>query len=109
MSQLEDTFAFQVKAAGLPEPEREYRFHPMRRWRFDFAWPASMVAVEVEGGVYVHGRHTRGRGFTADCEKYAEATLLGWKIFRFTGEPIESGYALACTEKALGIERTLKE
>ena len=106
MSRLEETFAFQVQAAGLPEPEREYRFHPVRRWRMDFAWPQQMVAVEVEGAVYTRGRHTRGRGFTADCEKYAEAALLGWTVLRFTRQQIESGYALECAEKALGLEET---
>ena len=106
MSRLEETFAFQVQAAGLPEPEREYRFHPVRRWSMDFAWPQQMVAVEVEGAVYTRGRHTRGRGFTADCEKYAEAALLGWTVLRFTRQQIESGYALECAEKALAADRS---
>ena len=106
MSHLEGTFAFQIKAAGLPEPEREYRFHPVRRWRFDFAWRQQMVAVEIEGGIWnSRGRHVRGRGFTADCEKYAEAALLGWTVMRFTGQQIESGYALDCVERALGLVR----
>lgn len=50
-SQLEEEFAFAWKA-GRYEPEfvREHRFHPTRRWRFDFAWPDEKVALEVEGG-----------------------------------------------------------
>ena len=56
-TELEDALAFQVKLAKLPTPEREYKFHPSRRWRFDFAWPALYlrIAVEVEGAIFVAG------------------------------------------------------
>ena len=86
MSDLERSFAFywRLLAPDAPEPEREYRFHPVRRWRFDFAWEASKVAVECEGGVWVRGRHVRGSGFRKDCEKYNAATALGWRVFRVT-------------------------
>lgn len=62
----------------------EYRFHPIRRWRFDFADPALMIAVEIEGGTWVGGRHITGSGYAKDCEKYNTATALGWRVFRFT-------------------------
>lgn len=68
---------------GLPKPQQEFRFDIFRRWRFDFAWPESDVALEVEGGVWIGGRHTRGSGFIKDMEKYNEAARLGWKILRF--------------------------
>jgi very-short-patch-repair endonuclease len=86
-SVLEQTFLFYVNAIGLPEPVREWRFHPVRRWRFDFAWPHPdvMVAVECEGGIWSRGRHVRGRGFEADCQKYNAAAVLGWKVLRVTG------------------------
>ena len=72
-------------APDAPEPVAEYRFCGARRWRFDFAWPEhEMVAVECEGGVYTRGRHTRGKGFEADCEKYNFATAVGWRVFRCT-------------------------
>lgn len=61
----------------------EHRFHATRRWRFDFAWVAQRVAVEVEGGVWSGGRHTRGAGFVADARKYNEAVRLGWRVLRF--------------------------
>ena len=54
-SDLEATMALHIRANELPEPEREYRFAPPRRWRFDFAWPAAMLALEVEGGVWSTG------------------------------------------------------
>lgn len=63
-------------------PLTEHRFHPTRRWRFDYAWPEQMVALEVEGGVWVGGRHTSGAGFVKDMEKYNEAACLGWRIIR---------------------------
>lgn len=90
------------KAHGLPAPVREFRFHPARRWRFDYAWPSIFVAAEREGGVWVAGRHTRGKGFEADCEKYNEANLLGWTVFRFTPKMIESGAAADVLKRALG-------
>ena len=100
MSALEDTLLFQIKAAGLPEPEREYRFCE-RRWRFDLAWPSQQIAVEVEGGTWTKGRHTRGSGFAADCEKYNQAALLGWIVLRFTSDMITSGEALQTIEEVL--------
>ena len=92
-SELESNFMLQVRASGLPEPVAEYRFAPPRRWRFDFAWPGVAVAVEIEGGVWSGGRHTTGAGFTADCEKYNRAVLLGWRVLRFTSRHLEDGSA----------------
>lgn len=65
-------------------PETEYRFDPKRRWRFDFAWPTHLLALEVEGAVWTNGRHTRGSGFIKDMEKYNRAAVLGWRVLRTT-------------------------
>ena len=73
-----------IIAAGFPEPVKEFKFHPKRRWRFDLAWPELKLAIEIEGGVWIRGRHVRGRGFKEDCEKYNAAVLLGWKVLRYT-------------------------
>jgi len=100
-SQLEETLAFQMKVIGLPVPVREYRFHPPRRWRFDFAFEAQRIAVECEGGTWTNGRHTRGTGFQKDAEKYNQAALDGWKVLRFTGDMINSGDAVSVIESAL--------
>lgn len=62
----------------------EFMFHPTRKWRFDYAIPAAQVAIEVEGGAYTQGRHTRGRGFEADMEKYNTAEAMGWHVLRVT-------------------------
>lgn len=90
----ENALAQELKWLNYPEPTREHRFAAPRRWRFDFAWPERMVAVEVEGGTYVRGRHSRGAGFAADCEKYNTAVLLGWRVLRVTPDQITSGQAI---------------
>lgn len=102
-SALEDRLAQQIHAHGLPTPDREYAFHPSRRWRFDFAWPQHMVAVEVEGGIWTRGRHTRGAGFEADAEKTNAATALGWRVYRYTPTHIRSGCAV--NEIRVALER----
>lgn len=101
-SELEETLAFQLQAAGVPF-EREVRFHPTRRWRADFVVDGR-VLVEVEGGVYSGGRHTRGSGFVGDCEKLNEAALLGYQVLRVTRTHIESGEALTWVLRATGRE-----
>ena len=85
-SRLERAFGgwWNLLAPDAPAPEVEYRFHPVRRWRFDFAWPVSKVAVELDGGTWTQGRHTRGAGYRGDCEKLNAAALLGWRVFRVT-------------------------
>ena len=100
-SVLERNLAFQIKALGLPVPEREYYFHPPRRWRVDFFFKPDL-AVEVEGGTYSNGRHSRGTGFEKDCEKYNQMTLDGIRLLRFTGKHIRTGEAVNMIEQALG-------
>ena len=76
------------KQSGLPVPVPEFRFHLGRRWRFDYAWPSLMVALEVEGGVWTGGRHSRGKGMIADMEKYNTAACMGWKVIRCTPDTL---------------------
>lgn len=101
MSSGEAAFAFFALAAGLPPPAREYAFSKPRRWRFDFAWPDMKVALEVEGGTWTGGRHTRGTGYAKDCEKYAEAAIQGWIVIRATTEQVRNGQALAWVTRAI--------
>ena len=93
-SKWEDLLVFQMRAMSLPTPVAEYRFHPKRMWRFDFAFPALRVAIECEGAVWTQGRHTRGSGFVKDLEKYNTATMMGWKILRFDSGAIQRGEAV---------------
>lgn len=90
-----------VKALKLPLPEPEFRFAPPRRWRFDWCWQDRRLALEVEGGVFMRGRHTSPKGFLADIEKYNAATLLGWKVFRCTPQMINNGEVIALLEAML--------
>jgi hypothetical protein len=101
MSVLVCDLVFQLRAARMPAPIAEYVFARPRRWRFDEAWPDRMLAVEVEGGTWVNGRHSRGSGMRKDCEKYNAAVLLGWRVLRVTGDMVRDGSALATIEQAL--------
>lgn len=103
MSDLESTLEYQLKLCGLDFCAREFRFHPKHKWRFDFAWYDHKLAVECEGGVYSSGRHTRGKGFEADIEKYNTATLMGWRVLRFTAKDIKSGMAVIRIAEALAV------
>ena len=91
----------QILALGLPRPQKEYRFHPTRRWRFDLAWPDKSVACEVDGAIWVNGRHTRGSGFEKDMEKLNTAALLGWRVFRVSQGMVKDGRAVQVLEQAL--------
>ena len=103
ISPLEAEMDYQMCWVGIAKPEQEHKFAKSigRKWRFDFAWPDKMVALEVEGGTWTDGRHTRGSGFEKDCEKYNAAALLGWRVFRVTSGMIKSGAALKTIEEAL--------
>ena len=85
-----DIFTSICKSDLKIEVVKEYKFHPTRKWRFDFAIPAYKIAIEVEGGVWTGGRHTRPQGFLGDIEKYNAGTLLGWRIFRVTPDELYS-------------------
>lgn len=109
-SKIEELALEIIKNAGLPDPVREYRFHPTRRWRLDLAYPDIKLGIELEGGTFggivkcqvcgalvthrsgnrripvrVGGRHNIGASYEKDLEKYSEAAILGWTIIRFTG------------------------
>ena len=102
-SEAEALLAWQLDMAGITGYVREYRFHPERKWRFDVAFPdpEHKLAVEVDGGVHARGRHVRGAGYIEDCHKFAEATILGWRILRCPSGWVESGEALQYIERAL--------
>ena len=106
-SSAELLLAVQLEQAGI-DFQREVRFHPKRRWRFDFALCTiglGCYAVEIDGGSWVEGRHTRGKGFEADLEKLNAAALLGYRVLRFTPAMVEDGRAFAVIREALGMER----
>ncbi|MGJ3495795.1 hypothetical protein ACR9PT_14710 [Piscirickettsia salmonis] len=97
----ERAFKLHCRLEKIAPPEQEYRFHKTRRWRFDFAWPSLKIAVEVEGGTYSQGRHTRGKGFEADCEKYNSAVEAGWQVFRYSTSQVNQYIAIRQVKRVL--------
>jgi very-short-patch-repair endonuclease len=108
-SQAETLLEAQLSQAGIPY-EREYRFHPIRRWRADFGVIEPELAhdptilIEIDGGSWVAGRHTRGSGFEKDCEKHNAAAELGYRVLRYTPRMIESGEALEQIRRILSMK-----
>ncbi len=90
-----------LQARRLPRPVREFVFAAPRKWRFDYAWPAERLALEVEGGVWTQGRHTRGAGFLKDMEKYNEAAARGWRVIRTTPDALLGLTTFNLIERAL--------
>lgn len=100
-SEGEETLRLFLDAQGIPY-EREYRFHPERGWRFDFAFPEKRVAVEVDGAMWgAQGRHQRPDHLAEQNEKQNAATLLGWRVLRFTTAQVVSGQAFDVVIEAL--------
>lgn len=64
----------------------EFKFHPTRKFRFDFAMPELQQSYEYEGIYNEKSGHTFYTGYNKDCRKYNLATLHGWKVFRFTAK-----------------------
>lgn len=106
LSTLEINLALQIRALKLPAPEREFYFMKPRRFRFDFAWPDRMVALEAEGGTWMNGRHNRGAGYESDCLKYSEAAIRGWKVIRATGKMVNDGTAIELLRRALSSQHS---
>ena len=88
---LEERLAQQIRAMQLPVPEREFVFHPVRRWRVDFAWEEFRLLVEIEGLTAAGGRHQRIKGFEEDAEKHAEAQRLGFTVVRLSPKQVRTG------------------
>lgn len=88
--------------------EKEYRFHPKRKWRFDFYLPDHRTGIEFEGrnmkkGAH-EGRHTSWKGFTEDCIKYSWANILGYKVLRVTAPMLYNGQAYQLIEAIIKYE-----
>jgi len=94
-------FELLMREAKITGWQTEYRFHPVRRWRFDYCFEAERIAVEIEGGIWSKGRHIRPTGFLNDCIKYNAAALLGWRVFRFPTDLVTNGEAIKTLQEAL--------
>lgn len=100
-SQLEILFERHIQDARLPTPETAYKFHPTRKWEADFAYPRYRLLIEIEGGEWTQGRHSRAKGFINDCEKYAEAQILGWRVLRIPGTWVHDGTGVGYLDRLL--------
>jgi very-short-patch-repair endonuclease len=95
-----------LKMAGFHEHNDFAREHPFaarigRKFRFDFAFIKQRIGVEVEGGTWTHGRHSRGVGMSNDMEKYNLAGEMGWRVFRFTPQMVKDGTAISTIERLM--------
>ncbi len=97
-----ERLAFYLRVDDLVGFEREYRFHPERKWRIDIAYVAEKLAIEIEGVTAAGGRHQRIAGFRNDMKKYNELALAGWRLLRFMPEMVSSGHAAYTIRRALG-------
>jgi hypothetical protein len=98
---LQKILAAACRAEGLPDPVFEHRVTPARRFRFDAAWPDQHVALEVNGGVFTRGRHTRGAGYVRDMEKMNLSQSLGWQVYQCEPRGIQDGSALQWVKAAI--------
>ena len=87
------------------EIKPEHSFYPGRRWRIDFAIVDLKIGIEIEGGVFSGGRHTRGAGFVADIEKYNSAATLGWVILRFTPQDLNKITTFETVKKVVELKK----
>jgi len=118
-SAAEELLALQLRAANIPFV-REYRFAALatggtgkgckvriaaaglKDWRFDFALPDCKLAIEIEGGAWTNGRHTRGKGFSEDLIKYDAAMRLGWNVYRCDAHMVKSGQVAQSIQTVMG-------
>lgn len=98
---LRDVFTVICKTDLKVDCVKEFNFHPVRKWRFDYAVPEHKIALEVEGGVWTGGRHTSPKGFLGDIEKYNTATLMGWRVFRTTPDDLYKKKTLDLMKSAI--------
>lgn len=101
-NEFEAKLARELKTLKI-EFEQEFEFHPKRKWRADFHLVGKKILVEVEGAIWSGGRHTRGKGYIGDMEKYNAATMMGFQVLRFSTDQVKSGHAIQQIEKMVGL------
>ena len=85
---LEGKFLHRWRDAGGIEPVRQHHIVPGRKWAWDFAFLDRRIAIEIQGGTWTGGRHTRGKGYESDCRKGNAAILQRWRILHLTTDMV---------------------
>ena len=94
---LVDAYRFGREDLTPEAAERFAHYHPkrnkngelrLRDYRFDVAFPRVKLAIEIDGGVFSGGRHSRGAGYREDTYKVNLASLLGWTVLRYLPEDL---------------------
>ena len=83
-TETSDLFARIIASDSQEDVFKEYRFHSTRLWRFDYAIPRLKIAIEIDGGIWIQGRHNSPKGYINDMEKFNEAAALGWVVLKLT-------------------------
>lgn len=82
--EIRENFKRQFEAVwqrcGGPELETEHYFDNERLWRADYR--IGRWLIELDGGVFTGGRHTRALGYIEDCMKLNRAAMLGYQVIR---------------------------
>lgn len=94
-----ETLRVHLRVEGIGYTQ-EYKFHPVRKWRYDFALSKGIL-IDVDGAIWTQGHHTRGQGIEDDFEKMNEAALLGWRVLKFSTGQCKSGYAIETIKRAM--------
>jgi very-short-patch-repair endonuclease len=68
--------------------EREMKLIEKRRFRVDFLEPKSKVCIEINGGNWVGGRHSRPAGLENEYEKNLLLATLGYQVICLSGKQI---------------------
>ena len=88
----------------------EVRFHKSRKWRIDlvverdrddapdighigFDCTRQPLAIEIDGGLFVRGRHTRGAEMQKSMEKDYHAMLAGFRVLHVSTSMLKDGRA----------------
>jgi hypothetical protein len=93
----------QIRLHGLPEPVTQFKFHPVRKWRTDIAYPEHMILIEYDGGTWIKSGHSSGSAILRDNIKHNASALLGYRTLRFVDKQVKSGEAVRVIAEALGI------
>jgi very-short-patch-repair endonuclease len=87
---------------GFGAVEHEFQFHPVRKWRFDWALPDRKIAWEYDGLMQADASHSSVAGILRDVEKINEAQALGWTVYRVNAKSIHDGSAFTLADRVLG-------